>query len=189
MTKVEKARAESGEFVMLKINPIFHRGRRVHLWRGIWVLAWLAVMTACAHVDNRTAESPVYLKPRNYPSREGVMRYLQSKQENTHPNRFCLVERKLPGKQIAHLLMYWQEKNVLLDVPYIRKTDPETEADLIRASRPLDLSVSVVETEDEVNGSTYLVTRAWVDEILTNCERKGVRMEIPAFEPVPDWEE
>jgi hypothetical protein len=85
--------------------------------------------------------------------------------------------------------MYWQEQNVLLNIPHARKLDPKAEAELIGVSRPLDLSVSVVETEDEVNGSTYLVTRAWVDEILTNCERKGVRIDIPAFEPVPDWEE
>ncbi|MDR2871226.1 MAG: hypothetical protein LBV45_01620, partial [Xanthomonadaceae bacterium] len=86
---------------MLQIDPIFRRGRRVHLWRGIWVLAWLAVMTACAHVDNAAAESPVYLKPRGYPSREGIMRYLQSEQENAHSNRFCLIERRLPGERVA----------------------------------------------------------------------------------------
>ena len=38
----------------------------------------------------------------------------------------------------------------------------------------VDLAHGAVPTPDDINGSTYLVDRAWADRLLRNCWRHGV---------------
>jgi hypothetical protein len=49
---------------------------------------------------------------------------------------------------------------------------------IARSRRVIDLRKDVVPAEADIKGSTYLVTRAWVDRILTACQASGNKYEI-----------
>ena len=41
---------------------------------------------------------------------------------------------------------------------------------------PLNLKTDVVRRESDIHGSTFLVTRGWVNEILHHCATSGDRL-------------
>jgi hypothetical protein len=49
---------------------------------------------------------------------------------------------------------------------------------LIHSRRILDLRTDVVASEDELHGSTYMVTRDWVSGETARCDRDGLTIEI-----------
>lgn len=51
---------------------------------------------------------------------------------------------------------------------------------MIGSKRILDLTRDVVATEAAVNGSTYLVTKAWVKEQQKKCAEFGTEVRITA---------
>ena len=58
-------------------------------------------------------------------------------------------------------------------------SDPAYFEDSIKWARSnLDLTKDVVATEADIGGSTYLVTRAWVDEILRSCAARGAQYTV-----------
>ncbi|MGI4802879.1 MAG: hypothetical protein ACRYG8_54375 [Janthinobacterium lividum] len=44
---------------------------------------------------------------------------------------------------------------------------------LVRTGTAVDLDRDVVATQAEISSSTYLVTRAWMDRIVSACRRYG----------------
>lgn len=93
-----------------------------------------------------------------------------------HPPRglqhFCVVGYRFEdGSTLAWV--HWQEGRMLL---LWEGSDPEAREDaLVRSRRQLSLDTDVVPTEDEVHGSTYLLTKPWVDALLADCARAGFR--------------
>lgn len=55
----------------------------------------------------------------------------------------------------------------------------EGDGGLDRSRRTLDLTADVVATEDDVHGSTYLVTRVWVSDLTATCARAGRAVHVP----------
>lgn len=55
----------------------------------------------------------------------------------------------------------------------------EGQNDLDWSRRILDLKKDVVPTENDLHGSTYLVTKAWVKQLTTDCAHSGVKLHIP----------
>ena len=53
---------------------------------------------------------------------------------------------------------------------------------MISSRRILDLERDVVESEADVAGSTYLVTREWVSKQKARCDRHGVAVEVSVSE-------
>ena len=49
-------------------------------------------------------------------------------------------------------------------------------SDLSIFKEPLDLRTDVVRTERDINGSTFLVTRAWVNDVLRHCAKDGAEV-------------
>jgi starvation-inducible outer membrane lipoprotein len=89
---------------------------------------------------------------------------------------FCIVGYDYPtGGRSA--LVHWREGQMLLY--WNGFTDPAYAADSIRFTpRDLDLTKDVVATEADINSSTYLVTRAWVDKVFDDCAAKGARYTV-----------
>jgi hypothetical protein len=52
------------------------------------------------------------------------------------------------------------------------------DASMVGARRVLDLRRDVVATDAAVGGSTYLVTRAWVDEQMRLCNLRGITLSV-----------
>jgi hypothetical protein len=51
--------------------------------------------------------------------------------------------------------------------------------ELDSSRRKLDLKTDVVATEEDLHGSTYRVTQAWVKEVTALCGRSGVTVRVP----------
>jgi hypothetical protein len=52
--------------------------------------------------------------------------------------------------------------------------------DLDASQKIINLNTDVVATENDLHGSTYLVTQAWVREVTATCNRSGVNVHVPA---------
>lgn len=50
----------------------------------------------------------------------------------------------------------------------------DEELDVMRGS--IDLRKDVVTSEHELHGSTYLVTKQWVDDLVRDCDRVGEKL-------------
>jgi hypothetical protein len=53
-------------------------------------------------------------------------------------------------------------------------------ADLDSSPRTLNLKSDVVPSESDLHGSTYLVTKAWVENVTATCDRSGEKVHVPA---------
>jgi hypothetical protein len=119
------------------------------------------------------------------PSFPGVQIYLkQLVQYENGPtsNMFCVVGYRSSGYQYASFAeVYWKEKNEIILwegsedpnqwQPGISSTSYNT---LIYSRQILNLKTDVVPTEQDIPfGSTYIVTEAWVNSILNDCEKSG----------------
>lgn len=54
---------------------------------------------------------------------------------------------------------------------------------LIDSRRILDLTTDVVASEDQLHGSSYLVTRAWVAQQVSRCHRSGLMVSPATLQP------
>ena len=52
------------------------------------------------------------------------------------------------------------------------------DGDLALSRRVINLKSDVVPTDGDVHGSTYLVTKAWVERITTTCDHSGVKVHM-----------
>lgn len=94
----------------------------------------------------------------------------------TGENHFCVVGYRLDGGD-TQAWVHWQEANRL--ILWEGSADPAFAADTIRMSRRnLDLATDVVDSEADIAGSTYLVTRAWVAEVMADCTARGTQYAI-----------
>lgn len=97
------------------------------------------------------------------------------------PQHFCIIgydpgpdDNGADGKMAY---VHWKEGKRLIQWNSV--SDPAYFKDSIKWARSnLDLTKDVVATEAEIGGSTYLVTRAWVDEILRSCAARGAQYTV-----------
>lgn len=52
----------------------------------------------------------------------------------------------------------------------------EGQDDLDFSRRIIKLKTDVVATDNDVRGSTYLVTKSWVENLTTTCDRTGIKL-------------
>jgi hypothetical protein len=91
------------------------------------------------------------------------------------PQHFCIVGYDHSGDRSA--LVHWREGNRLIQ--WDGASDPAYAEDAIRNARSdLDLTKDVVATDADINSSTYLVTRAWVDRVLADCAARGAEYTV-----------
>lgn len=81
--------------------------------------------------------------------------------------------------------VYWPRQRAILLVSLERNgcADPDYRYDSIglgwyRTKARIDLDHDVRATQAEVNGSTFLTTRAWVDAVIAECTRNGTALEL-----------
>ncbi|MDB5259939.1 MAG: hypothetical protein JWN37_170 [Candidatus Nomurabacteria bacterium] len=88
-------------------------------------------------------------------------------------NSFCIIGyRKKEGKDLDHAFIYWSAKKEII----YWGGETETLGTLPRDTTHLDTDIG---TPEEIYGSTYMVTQDWVDSILNDCEKSGLKLTIP----------
>jgi hypothetical protein len=123
-----------------------------------------------AFFDTRKAE---HFGDARLPLREYLRTKLPLKQNHHH---FCVIGYQGADKS-RRAWVHWREGAQLM--LWSGFTDPQYRRDSIRQSRrQLDLKTDVVKTEEEVAGSTYLVTQAWVTKVMGDCEKGGAKYRI-----------
>lgn len=83
-------------------------------------------------------------------------------------NNFCILGSS--GDKVKSAWVLWREGAQIILW--------EGGGDLSLSRRVIHLPSDVVPSESDLHGSTYLVTRSWVDDLTKSCERLGVQVHI-----------
>jgi len=103
--------------------------------------------------------------------------------KNRVTNHFCVVGYEWPDGNLQVWVNWKEEKtNILWDGSEYRDM---REAGLTTARRNLKLGRDTVETVDDINGSTYLVTHARWHSIADDCAAHGEKYVIEPFRSKP----
>lgn len=92
------------------------------------------------------------------------------KHSPTTANDFCIVGYFLEDNTKLAWILWTQGRQAILY--------GGASANLESSRRILNLEKDVVETEDDLHGSTYLVTRSWVDSLKESCNKVGTKIHI-----------
>jgi hypothetical protein len=76
--------------------------------------------------------------------------------------------------------VHWKEERVLILWDGSEYPDSRDKG-LIHTRRNLELDKDTVETEEELNGSTYLETRAWWESVAKDCDAHGEKFTVKPF--------
>ncbi|RYH53524.1 MAG: hypothetical protein EON54_13655 [Alcaligenaceae bacterium] len=99
-------------------------------------------------------------------------------------NRFCFLKfaprAGLQGDRGSMLMIWHNGGEILNSLGRVATGDEaawlgESEA----LAKSVNLATDVVESEEQIAGSTYLVDRAWVNRTLSNCKKAGRTVVVP----------
>ena len=154
--------SRSGDFFRFPManRIMFPRQQQLLIWLAVGMIPLLA--QEMAPVSVRGIEG--------FKSPESLLRQLVLSKRGGAANNFCIVGYKDSSGALT-AWVHWVEGKALI----LWEPSQEGAASLIQSRRYLDLRRDVVATEEHVNGSTYLVTRSWVNHILSDCKSTGDR--------------
>jgi hypothetical protein len=99
-----------------------------------------------------------------------VKRYAWQQRPN-YPNDFCVLGYKTRDELKNAFVVWRQGRQIIVWFG--------GDQALSASQRILRLNKDVVPTESDLHGSTYLVTKAWVNEVTTTCDRSGIVVHVP----------
>ena len=135
-------------------------------------------------VDERKLGTRHYVRPRTQHSdiigrlAEFVELFGKSRTNTFHISKVESNEDGNPQTNDEYVYAYWKENNVILVLYPPFDVEDETYYSWVYSMRGIDLAKDVVATEEEVGGSNYLVTKAFVNELLDKCIKHGVKVTI-----------
>ncbi|MDB5901877.1 MAG: hypothetical protein JWM26_755 [Betaproteobacteria bacterium] len=132
------------------------------------LLGWFAYSgqssPATQHLDTFDfGASPYYSDYKNV-----VTRYIKAHSTNRSDD-VCVIGRVFDNGP-GDVWVLWQQGRQLILW--------EGQDDLYFSRRKLHVPRDVVKTESEINGSNYLVTQEWVDDLRKSCAERGVKLHI-----------
>lgn len=83
---------------------------------------------------------------------------------------FCILGKLAADGTKSSWILWHQGKTI---ISWNGEDDP-----LKWASRKIDLTKDVVSSENDLHGSTFLVTKAWVKHITSQCDQDGIKIKI-----------
>jgi hypothetical protein len=104
---------------------------------------------------------------------EQLLRQLVRARSRLPVHHFCVVGYKDTGDSVNAWVHWVEGKALILWEPASANPLP-----LIASRRYLNLERDVVASEEDIKGSTYLVTRTWVNTVLADCTRVGDRYTV-----------
>ncbi|WCM88656.1 hypothetical protein [Acidovorax sp. NCPPB 3576] len=145
------------------------------------------------------AIDPAFSRPdgRRMPSRATLRAFLVELEQTKQVNAFCFVQQSVKQrpdeKGESVVWMIWHEWATIQDVNTVRhgqRYEPDPALDdatrgrsMASASGIVNIKTDVVPTEEDIRGSTSLVSRPWADRLLMQCKRVGTQVRIAAFKP------
>ena len=127
-------------------------------------------------------------KPDAEPGFKGLseeLRHLADRDGHVRINSFCAVveseqrpktKRDLDGG-FTWVLVHWKQERLLYTFGAADDKYGITDLNIFH-SAPLDLRKDVVATRKDIGSSTYLVTKAWVTDVLRHCKDSGTQFTI-----------
>jgi len=113
------------------------------------------------------------------PAEPALKKLLVSKRKNDATNHFCVVGYEYSATENDVWVHWTEEQRLLL---WRDNSDPELrEKGLVSAKSNLKLDKDTVQTPDEINGSSYLVTRAWWQAVAKDCSQHGRSYTVEPF--------
>ena len=115
-----------------------------------------------------------------YGAAEPALRQLLIEEnKNQGTNQFCVIGYAYPNK-IVNVWVHWNNEQRL--ILWRGNSDQEMrEQGLVISQRDLKLGKDTVETQNDIKGSTYLVTRAWWQAVAKDCDSHGRSYKIAPF--------
>src|ERR1022692_1410126 len=96
---------------------------------------------------------------------------------NHRTQHFCIAGYQSANGDDRRAWIHWTEGRKI--VLWRGASNPQSAKTSIARSRVVtDLTKDVVPTEADIKGSTYLVTQAWVDRVLSDCLQRGAKYEV-----------
>jgi hypothetical protein len=120
------------------------------------------------------SKNPYYQRPE-----DAISSRVADDAKNHRVNHFCVVGYQWKTG-VTNAWVLWKEEATLIlwegnRYPDLRKRS------LITSRRNLKLGRDTVKTEDDINGSTYLVTEQWWHAIADDCMKHGEKYIIKPF--------
>jgi hypothetical protein len=113
------------------------------------------------------------------PPESALKQLLVGENKNGVANEFCVIGYAYADKTVNVWVHWINEQRLLL---WRGNSDEELrEQGLVMAQRDLRLDKDTVETKDDIQGSTFLVTRAWWQAVAKDCAANGQRYTIEPF--------
>ncbi len=106
-------------------------------------------------------------RPDDFQAPQKALEYLVHQQGKQELNHFCVIGYQLAADN-QPACAYWEENNALILWAPMRGP-----AVLSLSRRFLDLDKDVVESDADVNGSTYVVSRRWANTVIDDCKKRG----------------
>jgi hypothetical protein len=98
-------------------------------------------------------------------------------------NNLCVVGYENSNNNFAEV--YWKEKNMIYfwwepDISYTTESEDNLIASRIMDlnQKPVDLKQDLVDNAQEIGSSTFLVTKAWANDVLNDCQKFGDKILI-----------
>ncbi|CAE6686495.1 hypothetical protein R69927_01647 [Paraburkholderia domus] len=93
-------------------------------------------------------------------------------------NDFCVLGVAGPGNLKQAWILWQQGRKIILW--------EGRGAELDLSPRMVDLDKDVVKSDSDLHGSTYLVTKAWVDKLTVKCDQFGTKLRFRKRDGTPD---
>lgn len=99
-----------------------------------------------------------------------ALKLLATQRKGAAVNHFCVVGYPAPASGQTIAWVHWVEKKSLV---LWEPVAAGGKAQLSRSRRYLNLVTDVVATDEDLHASSYLVTKAWVARVLSDCKQAG----------------
>lgn len=102
-------------------------------------------------------------------------------------NTFCFVQQRPdhPSNPDPNVWMVWLNGGEIVNMGWyvysshnLTKEDAKANGESLARMKAIHLATDVRETPEEIFGSSFLVERAWVDRLLTQCKAKGRKVNV-----------
>lgn len=104
-----------------------------------------------------------------------ALKLLVKEKNGPSVNHFCVVAYDGRGANPPIAWVHWSEKNSLILWEAVAAGQT---VQLSRSRRYLNLATDVVEREEGMHGSSYLVSKAWASRVITDCKQVGQKISV-----------
>lgn len=143
---------------------------------GIWffLAALLVVPAQAANSEEVWEVLSLSGLPQYHHPKRAVAGFLKQHKAKGKRNHFCIIAYRIrranQNTDVAYV--HWPEGQQLILWEPVVQGQP-VENGLIYSRRQWDLRTDVVATDNDINGSSYLISKPWLQRVEADCVAKG----------------